>query len=307
VKVDNGRFFYVQYDPRDDEPNGVSPILPVLSMVWMQIRILVDLAEIMKKVGFPRVDIQLLEEVLIKNAPPNIRTDAVKLQAYLDDTVEHYRSAYLEVQPEDAYVHSDSIKIGMLESKSGSQAFDVRALMEIVDQQISSALKTLPTLLGRSTGKTGTFSDSQIKLYKATIESMQRVSEMMLSRLLTKALHFSGRRGQVVVKYVSVELRSETEVEQWQATKINNEMLSFLLYVTDFDSMRRNIARTPGALPDVEIEDKEARELVKELLGRGENKPVERSGPGTQKRDSQGLGERLLEAIDRGSLVVVET
>ena len=71
-KIDIPSFFYQPLDARIDDVYGVCPILPALQTVFFQIQVLQDLQAVVHKAGYPRLDIKLLEEVLIKNAPPMI-------------------------------------------------------------------------------------------------------------------------------------------------------------------------------------------------------------------------------------------
>ncbi len=289
TKIDNDRFFYQVLGHRIDDPYGVSPILSVLSIVYFQLKLLVDLAQIVNKVGFPRPDITVDEKAMIELAKQRAGTafSLTEIKDFIDDYMSIVKSDYATLNPEDPLFHLDSVKVSYLESKSGAQVFDVRSLMYLIGQQICSAMKTLPSLMGRSEGKTETFASAEVALYKAQIRRIQNTQEAYFTRIFTRCMNMAGLRGTVKAQFGPLELRSDTEIEQWESTRIVNLCRKALLRVLSLDELRQKLRRETGALP--ELTDINEEELWKKVEMISNVKPLqaERSGESTADRDSK--------------------
>jgi len=288
VPITTPRFFYTTLNAPVNDPQGVSPILPALTVVYMQLRTLVDLAKIMKKVGWPRVDIEIDEAAVRANAPQNILADPdpQKYIAYVTAVIARIKQEYESLGPEDGFCHTSSAKFAVKSNAGGAQAFDVRSLMEVMDQQITTALKSMPSLLGRSAGKTSTFAEAEIEVFRFSCIALQKCAAEFQERVLTASLNMGGRRGYVCVKYAGIELRSPTETEQWRATKISNACAAFVAGAITFDEARRAIGGDEGTLPPLDDAEKAAAvQFMRERAG-GAQKQVERTGVSTVTRDA---------------------
>ncbi len=288
VPIDNNRFFYqaVGYDP--DDPYGTSMIEPVLTVVFFQVRLLTDLAQISRRVGFPRVDVAYDEEIVIANAKRilGLGADISELKKYVYEHRRRFESNFQNTQPEDPLCHDKGVNVSYLESKYGAQAVDATSLMELLSQQICSACKMLPSLMGRSKRSAAGNSDEEVALFMQFLAAVQRGSSRYFGAAFTTALRLNGMRGYVVAHYPSIELRSPTEVEQWVTTRIHNQAKLCYARVITLDEFRQSLRRLPGAVPAVVVSDKKMWEIV-EVLAKVDVNQIERSGPSTQDRDSK--------------------
>jgi hypothetical protein len=285
--ITSPRFFFAAFNPHVDEPSGVSPILPVLAVVYMQLKVLVDLAKIMHKNGWPRTDITVVEKTIMDNIPREYAGDPIRQRGYVETIIANIKADYEKLNPEDGFVHTDSVTVNK-NAAGGTQTFDPRALMEVINQQVVAALKSMPSLLGRTAGKTSTYAEAEIEVFRFSAAALQRVSAAFQERVLGACLNMSGRRGGVTVTYAPIELRSRTEIEQWRATQITNECAAWVLGVKTFDDVRRAIANAGGTLPqltDTEVARAEQFMLAR-AMGAGD-KAVERSGVATAQRDNE--------------------
>jgi hypothetical protein len=282
VKIDSGRFFYQKLENVPEVEYGVSRIFSLLTAVWQKVRLLTDLAQILKRVGFPRPSIEIVSEAIIKNAPGEIRNNAARLRDYIRAEIAYYQRLYKDIQPEDPLVHTDNVKITMLESKGGTAAFDVRSLMTVLDQQIASSLRTLPSLLGMETSKNTSIAAAMLQVFARGIAALQTPTALLLARMYTRALHLSGRTGYIDVLLACPELRSKTEIAQWESADMLNVCRRFATGAISFAEARALLRRAPGAPPKLSPEEEEeARETMRALAGGGESKPAERPGPQT--------------------------
>jgi hypothetical protein len=234
-KIDIPSFFYQALDARLNDIYGVCPILPALQVIFFQIQVLQDLQAVVHKAGYPRIEITLLEEILIKNAPPTFKNDAKKLAQWLNQRKQDIEKEYKNMQPEDAIIHFDSVKTNFMETQRGMGTYDARALIEVIDAQVIASLKTLSTLMGRYRGRTETYASAEVQLYIKGVEAIQRLTGQLMSRILTFCLNMFGYQGYVIFEYLPIELRSKTELAQWNAVRIRNELILVALGMESFE------------------------------------------------------------------------
>lgn len=297
-KVDTPAFFYQPFDARLGDVFGVPPILPVLNVIFFQLQVLQDLQAVLHKVGYPRIKIKLLEEILIRNAPPAIKNDTKKLTSWLNERKEDIKREYERIRPDDAAIHFDSVDVTYMESQRGSVSYDVRALIEVIDQQVTAAVKSLSTIMGRHKGNTETYAGAEVQLYIKGIEAVQRMSSTLMSRLLTFCLNLFGYQGYVEFGYKDIELRSKTELAQWEAVNLRNHIILMVLgFETRDEACEELLRRRPGSIPSQEQLDLLLALLKTSLpeISRGSN-----SGGTPQNGNSRAL-DNALEKILKGS------
>lgn len=224
ISLDIPTFFYEALDERIDDPYGRSPLLGALNMIMFQLQILNDIKAVVHNQGYPRFDITILEDVLLQRMPVSIRNNEVEKQKWLNQKLQEIINMYSNLNPDDAFVHFNSVEIGMAGGdKSGGAMIDPQKLMSTIDNLIMSGLKTLSTILGRrSTGNTESFAKMEIKLYLKGVEAVQEVVERLMSRALTLFLNIRGKQGVVEFRFKPVEIRTELEKAQFEQIAFQN-------------------------------------------------------------------------------------
>lgn len=224
LSLDIPTFFYDGLDEMIDNPYGRSPILGAINTIIFQLQILNDLKQVVHNQGYPRFDITILEEVLLKRMPIAIRNNEEKKQQWLNEKLQEIIDMYNNLDPDDSFVHYDSVQIGMAGGgQSGGALIDPEKLMNVIDHQIMAGLKTLSTILGRrSTGNTESFAKMEIKLYIKGVEAIQKTVERILSRALTLALNIKGMQGIVYFKFNPIEIRTSLETAQFEQIHLMN-------------------------------------------------------------------------------------
>lgn len=224
LSLDIPTFFYDGLDSIVDDPYGRSPILGALNIIFFQLQILNDLRQVIHNQGYPRFDIKILEEVLLNRMPIHIRNNEEKKQKWLNDKLQEIINMYNNLDPDDSFVHYDSVEIGMAGGgQHGGALIDPEKLMNVIDHQIMAGLKTLSTILGRrSTGNTESFAKMEIKLYIKGVEAIQKTVARLLSRALTLALNVMGMQGIVTFKFNPIEIRTSMETAQFEQVHLLN-------------------------------------------------------------------------------------
>lgn len=252
-KIDTPTFIYEEFDPMVDDPYGRTPMLPVLQVVFFHLQVLADLKAVVHNQGYPRLDISMMEEIMLKNMPKGLNgPDAQQkwLKDRMDETLNHFNS----LNPDDALAHWDSVKVEYLKGGSSGPMIDIKKLIDIIDTQMATSLKTLLTILSRHQGSTETYSSIDTQIYIKNVESARSITKRFWQRAFSLSARVRGTQTRVVVDYDPIDLRSENEVEKDRRSKITN-------YVT----AENNFYITP----------KEAAEEIRWTLGLDSNIPDE--------------------------------
>lgn len=224
LSLDIPTFLYEGLDSMIDSPYGRSPILGALNTIFFQMQVLNDLKQVVHNQGYPRFDITIVEEVLLNRMPITIRNNEQKKQKWLNEKLQEIIDMYNNLEPDDSFVHYDSVEIGMAGGgEKGGAMIDPQKLMDVIDSQLMAGLKTLSTILGRrSTGNTESFAKMEIKLYIKGVEAIQKTVERILSKALTLTLNIKGMQGVVYFEFNPVEIRTSMETAQFEQVHLIN-------------------------------------------------------------------------------------
>lgn len=213
--------FYFPFDPDVGDPHGRSPMLPILQIIFFQLEVLKDLKKVIHHQGHQRFDIKVLEQAIMDNMPEEIKfkgPDAVRefVMGYVGDI----QNQMEQLEPDDDFFHTDSVEIDMAGGAIG-QSLDATRVIDIINQQVVTALKQLPILLGRNEGTTETHGTIQWQIYVKGIESIQRGIKRILERAYNVALQINGFQGTAKLTFDS--LRVTDRLKDAQAEKVETE------------------------------------------------------------------------------------
>ncbi|MNC19373.1 hypothetical protein D3C75_673030 [compost metagenome] len=225
-KIDTPTFIYEEFDPMVDDPYGRTPILPVLQVVFFHLQVLQDLKAVVHNQGYPRLDISILEEILLKNIPTQFKNNATAQQAWLKERMDEMMNNFNSLNPDDAFIHWDSVKVEYLKGGNTGPMIDIKKLIDIIDTQMATGLKTLLTLLSRHQGSTETYSSVDTQIYIKSVESARSVTKRFWKRAFSMAVRVRGVQTQVESDYAPIDLRSDMERERDLRAKLNNYVLA---------------------------------------------------------------------------------
>lgn len=95
------------------------------------------------------MDIEVLEDVVVKNAPLDIKGDSVKLTQYINNTITSITNTVSNLRADQAFVHTDSIKADMVNTKSAGMTLDIQPIIKTLNAQNQAGLRVMATTLGR--------------------------------------------------------------------------------------------------------------------------------------------------------------
>jgi hypothetical protein len=243
------QFKYIPVDPEPGVPRGRSPFWSALDLVFFQMEVLRDLKAAVHFSGYPRIDISVAWEsvlAVIKETRPDLLepTKGEELREYLDLYLGDIESLINSLEPDDAFIHFDSVT-GDYIVPSG-KSVSTGELTAAIDTQIISGLKQLPVLLGRNEGATTTHATVQWQVYVRELESFQRVSSRLMSWVMTFFLRVNGFQSQAVLEYEPLR----TVDRQAEATAMKTETEAALLQVAagwiDHDEAAERVVGHPA-------------------------------------------------------------
>lgn len=210
--------FYFPIDPDIGDPHGRSPILPILQIVFFQVEVLRDIKAVAHHQGHARFDVSVAEEVIIKNIPPEIKAQGSQaIIEFANNFVSSVEEKFRSLKPDDNFFHPDFIKVDMVGGTNG-KSMDVTKIIDVINQQVVSALKQLPILLGRNEGSTETHGTIQWQIYVAGIESIQRGTKRLLERAYNLALQVQGKQSRARLTFD--KLRTTDRLKEAQAEEV---------------------------------------------------------------------------------------
>jgi len=240
-------FWFVNTDRRPDQAVADSPLLAAIQAVTFKQEVISDIQRVIRRAGYPRHKVTILEDVLRKNAPAEVRMDPIKLTAWLTKQKQAISDGLSKLNPEDAIVIFDSIEIDYL-STQGSMTVDFRPILQILDAQLTSALKVLPSILGKATdGGSQNIASVESMTFVNTITFFQERCDKILSQAYTLSARLLGMKGYIVVKHAPINLRPELELEPQKLARQNRilQLQSFGLITDSEAALQLNIMHLP--------------------------------------------------------------
>lgn len=222
VLLNPEKFWYVPIDPAIDDPYGRSPVAPALQEVWFDISIISDLRKVVHHQGWPRIDIKVIEEVLVNSAPQGIKSNPKELREWLDDRLFDIQEAYNDIGPDDSFVHYDAVEIGTYGGSPTGRMMDINQVVRAIERRMIKALKQLPILMGSNEGTTETHGTVQWTIFVEGLKSLQNPIKHILSRMMGLALEVYGHQGRVEIEFDALRTTDRLLDAQAEQAEISN-------------------------------------------------------------------------------------
>ncbi len=198
-------------DPTSYYPS--SPFISAINTIAARQQVINDLYRIMKIHGYPRMDITVLEDVLLKNAPMTVRGDADAQNLYVTQQINAISAAVSNLRPDQAFVHTDSIETGMMNESKPSMSIDITPVITVLNAQNQAGLRAMSTVLGRGESGVNTAS-TEARLFAMMADELNFTIADHWGKALTLALRVATNTNtRVEVTFESAEMRSDLELE----------------------------------------------------------------------------------------------
>lgn len=218
VYLDGDTIRYVPLDPAPGSPYGRAIASPAVFACLFDMGLLRDLKRVVQQQGYPRLDLTLVGENLSNWLPPETIADPEKLTRAVDDLIRQMEQKYADLQPDDAFIHTDSIVVGRPAGAIDSSSLGaVDGLTRYLERKLVRACKSAGFLFTLSESTTETQANRQIEAYLSGIQAGQHLCESLLEHLLNVALAAQGIRATVEFRFAVVrasEMLRDTQVDR---------------------------------------------------------------------------------------------
>jgi len=234
VMLDVPTFFSCRLDHDVTITYPKPPLESALNAAVFNAEVLEDIRRAVRQSGHSRVLVTLDTEKVAKSMPVEARGDFNQAKEWMESVRSSLESQLAALTPQSGIVVWDTAAVEYLNSQVGA-AGDYGPLMDIVDSQSSTALRTPPSILGkRMSGGSQNISSSESLLFLKHVEGVRRPVQAVWSRALTLVLRMYGFEGYVQAVYEPVNLRPEAELEAFKQMRQSRvlELLS-LGFLTD--------------------------------------------------------------------------
>ena len=205
--------FFVSFFRRD--PTKIytnSHFIAAINTIAARQQVINDLYRIFYITGFPRIDISVLENVVLNNAPADVRTNSDAQKLWLRQQLTDIAQQFGGLRSDQAFIHWDSVKAGVINDRNPGAGIDISKAVDVLNAQNQAALKTMATIIGR--GEMGVNTASvEARIFCMNADELNEPVGEMWSRILSFALRVQGRASYVEVRFRPVELRPTLELE----------------------------------------------------------------------------------------------
>jgi hypothetical protein len=176
---------YVPIDPAPGRPYGRAIVSPALHTTLFLIGILHDLRRVVAQQGWPRINLEVDFEALAEMAPDDSKPGTEGFEEWVTAVIAEIETVYASLEPDDAYVHANTIKVNGSVGTLGAQALGmIDTLITKLERMAARAMKQMPLLLGIDESTTDANANRQWEIQAAGIKSIQHLCETMLEHLL---------------------------------------------------------------------------------------------------------------------------
>lgn len=245
VYLDSPLFCYTSLDQDLDEAFSISPLTAAVQPVLSSEDFKNDLRRAFRKAALPRIKAIIDSEKFKESLPASIKFDEEKLATYMTSLIADLESRLNNLNPEDALVFFDILEIDHHSAGNISFHENIKEYKNLLDANIASGVKTLPSILGR--GESQSVASTESMLYLRYVEGMQEKLNSHYSKKFTLAARLYGFDVYCHFKYADPELRPKSELASFEAMKQSTvlERLSFG-FISDEEASIELTGRLPS-------------------------------------------------------------
>lgn len=252
ISLDVPTFFTAFFHRDPTDIYTYSSFVSAINTIAARQQVINDLYRIMQLTGYPRLDVSVLEEILVKNAPANVRNDPSELKTYLAARLNEVSKVVTNIRPDQAFVHFDSVEAKTMNDAKPAASLNIDSVISTLNAQNQAALKTMATIIGR--GESGVNTASvESRVFSMNADALNNPIAEIFGHILSLALRLQGFQGYVECEFKKVELRPELELEA-QLTMKQQRLLTLLSLgvINDDEFHIRMLGRTrPDSAPEL--------------------------------------------------------
>lgn len=238
--------FFVAFHRRD--PTKIYPtsdFVSVINTVAARQSVINELYRLMQVTGFPRVSLKVVEEVLMKSTPANVRDDPNKMAEWATSQLNAVANAFANLRSDQAFAHFDSVEPSIINEKNPGAGLDISKVIDVLNAQNQAALKTMATVIGRGNGSVQVAS-AEVRIAAMNADQLNVPLKQLLDQALTFLLNSYGTPGFVEVTFPPAELRPDLELEPQRVLRQSRMLQDLSLgNITDEEYHLKNYGRLP--------------------------------------------------------------
>lgn len=204
-------FFTSRFHQSPIDTYSYSPFVAAINAIAARQEVINELYRIMRVVGYPRLDIKILEDVISASAPSTVRADAGKLRTFVENEVAKIAAQVSTIRSDQAFVHSSATEASIINDKNPGAGMQIQQVIDCLDAQNQAALKVMPAVVGKASNLQT--ASTEARLFAMSADALNRVVADIYSQALTLAARLSGYQGKIEARFRPVEMRPELELE----------------------------------------------------------------------------------------------
>lgn len=212
INLDIPTFFTTSFRRDPTSPYTNSYFISAINIIAARQQVINDLYRIMNITGYPRVDITVMEEVAMKNAPAAIKDKPQELKSWISNLVQSVANKLNSIAPGQPISHTDSVSMKMLNEKNPGASLQIQEVIDTLNAQNQAGLKAVSSFLGRGNSGVNTAS-VEAQIFSMNARELNQPVDYILSELFTLALRLSGFDGIVEIESKPINLKPEIELE----------------------------------------------------------------------------------------------
>ena len=220
--LDIPTFSHIPIDPFPGSPYGRPMFAPALYSCLSLILIMHDLRRVIRKQGYPRLDLSVDVLSMLEKAP-NMLANVAQFNEFANGFIASVADAYAKLEPDDAYIHTNNVEVGSTETANSNALRGIDGVIVALERMAIRALKTPSMMMASSDGSTDGESNRQWEIYAAGIKALQHHVETMFEGFLTLALEAQGIQAVVEFRFAEMRAAEMLRDAQTEAMLIANE------------------------------------------------------------------------------------
>jgi len=214
---------YVPVDPLSGTPYGRPVMSSALFSALFLLAMLHDLRRVVEQQGYPRLDVSVDMDKLISMMPEDLRDSPDEAQEWINATFTEIQNVYGSLQPDDAYIHGDSITVNRPVGAVGTESLGaIDPLLRALERMITRGLKSMPLMMGSNEATSETHANRQWEIMAAGVKSIQHLVESLMGHLLRVMCEAGGIQATIKVRFAELRASEELRDAQTEAMKISN-------------------------------------------------------------------------------------
>lgn len=212
---------YIPIHPSPDSIEGHSLCSSALFAAIFIMAVLRDTKRVVQHQGYMRLDVKVLFDKLKDTMPEEARLDSAKAMEWMNEIITAVRDVYESLEPDDTYVHSDTIEVGSPVGTVSADALQgIDSLFQALERMLVRALKTMPLLLATNASRSETQANREWEIYAKGIETIQHYVEKAFQHVVKLALRMQGFQVDVKLRFEqfrAAEKMRDVQVDYWRS------------------------------------------------------------------------------------------